>query len=190
MKGVNEMKLMFASDIHGVLSGCEKMLEAYLRERADKLILLGDLLYHGPRNGVPKGYDPIHVTSLLNSIKEEIICVRGNCDADVDQMVLEFPILADYAFLMVDNTNMFCTHGHIFNQDNLPPLKKGDVLLYGHTHIQSIEHWGLNGKILAINPGSVSLPKEGNPPSYLTFEEGMFTIKSLDGEAIQTELLG
>ena len=170
------MKLMVASDIHGVLSGCEKMLEAYLRERAERLVLLGDLLYHGPRNGVPQGYDPVRVTSLLNSIKEEILCVR----------VLEFPILADYAFLMVDSINLFCTHGHLYDRDKLPPLKNGDIVLYGHTHIQKIEHWGPNGKILAVNPGSVSLPKDGNPPTYLIYEDGVFTIKSMDGTMVQS----
>lgn len=178
------MKLMFASDIHGVLAGCEQMLEAYRREKAERLILLGDLLYHGPRNGVPQGYDPIRVTELLNSAREELLCVRGNCEADVDQMVLSFPVLSDSLMLMADGITFFCTHGHLYNREKLPPLKKGDIFLYGHTHVQKMERW--EGDILAINPGSVSLPKEGNPPTYMVYESRTFFIKNMDGRVIQS----
>ncbi|MCI9455518.1 MAG: phosphodiesterase [Oscillospiraceae bacterium] len=175
------MKLMFASDIHGVLEGCRKMLEAYRREQAERLVLLGDLLYHGPRNGVPQGYDPVRVTELLNGAKEDLLCVRGNCEAEVDQMVLDFPVLSDSTGLMVDGKMLFCTHGHLYHREKLPPLKKGDIFLYGHTHILKIEHWG---ELLAVNPGSVSLPKEGNPPSYMVYEDGVFTIKDMEGKTI------
>lgn len=176
------MKLMFASDIHGVLRGCEKMLAAYRRERAERLILLGDLLYHGPRNGVPEGYDPIGVTALLNNAKRDILCVRGNCEAEVDQMVLEFPVLADYMIIMADSFSFFCTHGHRHNRENLPPLKDNDIFLYGHTHIQKAERWD---GILAVNPGSVSLPKNGNPSTYMVYEDGSFSIRDMDGELVQ-----
>ena len=129
------MKLMIASDIHGSAYYCEKMIEAYKREKADKLLLLGDLLYHGPRNDLPKDYNPKAVIAMLNAMKEDLLCVRGNCDTEVDQMVLEFPILADYCFIELDGHTIFATHGHHHNPANPPMLKKGDILLNGHTHI-------------------------------------------------------
>ena len=129
------MKLMFASDIHGSVYFCEKMLEAYQKEEADRLILLGDLLYHGPRNDLPKDYAPKQVIFLLNEIKDDICAVRGNCDAEVDQMVLEFPIMADYCIILEGNRTIYASHGHIFNKDNLPPLKEGDIFIHGHTHV-------------------------------------------------------
>ena len=133
------MKWMIASDIHGSAFYCEKMLKAFEREQADKLLLLGDILYHGPRNDLPKGYAPKKVIELLNNIKEKILCVRGNCDAEVDQMVLEFPIMADYAMITEGDLNIFVTHGHHFNEKKLPPMfektQEGLVLLHGHTHV-------------------------------------------------------
>ena len=129
------MKYMFASDVHGSAFFCRKMLEAYREEKAEKLILLGDILYHGPRNDLPKDYAPKKVIELLNGIKNEILCVRGNCDTEVDQMVLEFPVLADYAVIFVDGKTLYLTHGHKYNPNNLPPIKKGDYLVNGHTHI-------------------------------------------------------
>lgn len=177
------MKLMIASDIHGSALYCKQMLEAYDREQAEKLILLGDLLYHGPRNDLPQGYAPKEVIALLNERKEELLCVRGNCEAEVDQMVLEFPVMADYMIMYLDERMVFITHGHIHNLSNLPPLKKGDILLHGHTHVQAMtEQEG----IWYLNPGSVSIPKEGNKHSYMVYEEGTYTIKSLSGEEIST----
>ena len=129
------MKLMIASDIHGSAYYCEKMIDAFHREKADRLLLLGDILYHGPRNDLPKEYQPKKVIEMLNNMKEELLCVRGNCDTEVDQMVLEFPILADYAILSVNDRTIFATHGHQFNRDNLPMLKEGDILLNGHFHV-------------------------------------------------------
>ena len=180
------MKLMFASDIHGILSGCENTLSAYAREKADRLILLGDLLYHGPRNGVPEGYDPVKVIDLLNGIKEHILCVRGNCEAEVDQMVLEFPVLADYAMVMTENRTFYCTHGHLFTRDKLPTMGKDDILIHGHTHLLTMEE--LDGRPI-LNPGSVSLPKGGNPPTYMVYENGAFTIKMMDGTPVQSVTL-
>ncbi len=130
------MKLMIASDIHGSAYYCRKMLEAYDREKADKLLLLGDILYHGPRNDLPKEYAPKEVIAMLNARKQEILCVRGNCDTEVDQMVLEFPILAEYCFLNLDGQNIYATHGHVWNPKKLPMLKAGDILLNGHTHVE------------------------------------------------------
>ena len=129
------MKLMIASDIHGSAYYCRKLLEAYDREKAGRMVILGDILYHGPRNDLPKEYAPKEVIAMLNPRKKDLLCVRGNCDTEVDQMVLEFPILADYGFLYEKGRMIFLTHGHVFNEKNLPMLGKGDILLHGHTHV-------------------------------------------------------
>ncbi|MBR3640123.1 MAG: phosphodiesterase, partial [Clostridia bacterium] len=133
------MKYLIASDLHGSATYTEQLLEAYARERADRLLLLGDVLYHGPRNDLPDGYAPKRVADLLNARRGEILSVRGNCEAEVDQMMLNFPVLGDYCLLAEGDHTVFATHGHIFNRDNLPPLKEGDVLLYGHTHVPLCE---------------------------------------------------
>ena len=172
------MKLMIASDIHGSAYYCHKMIEAYKREQADKLLLLGDLLYHGPRNDLPKEYEPKKVIEMLNGIKEDLLCVRGNCDSEVDQMVLEFPIMADYCILYLGGRMIFATHGHKLNQTDKPLLKKGDILLNGHTHIPKYEDWG---DYSYINPGSVSIPKDNSAHSYIILEEE-FVWKDLDGK--------
>lgn len=170
------MKLMFASDIHGAADCCEKMLKRFDEERAEKLFLLGDILYHGPRNDLPADYAPKRVIAMLNERKNQLLCVRGNCDTEVDQMVLEFPIMAEYALLYLDGRTVFLTHGHKFNTDNPPLLNNGDVLLHGHTHVQTIDE---SRNYTYINPGSVSLPKNGMPKSYLIYEDGIFTIKEI-----------
>ena len=174
------MKYVIASDIHGSAKFCEKLLDRYKLESADRLVLLGDLLYHGPRNDLPEGYDPKKVVSLLNSVKNEILCVRGNCEAEVDQMMLDFPVLADYALVETDGLTLFVTHGHLFGKDNPPPLKKGDILLCGHTHIPAKRVYE---NYTYINPGSVSIPKENSKHSYMIFENDEFVWKSLDGES-------
>ena len=172
------MKLFIASDIHGSARFCEELLNAWHREQAGRLILLGDLLYHGPRNDLPEAYEPRKVISMLNAHCRDILCVRGNCDTEVDQMVLQFPILADYALLMADDLCMYATHGHIYNRDHLPPVQPGDILLCGHTHVpawdQRETHW-------ILNPGSVSIPKGGSQRGYMTLEDGCFLWKTLDG---------
>ena len=124
------MKWFIASDIHGSAYYCEKLLEAYKKEEADKILLLGDVLYHGPRNDLPEGYAPKKVITMLNELENEILCVRGNCEAEVDQMVLNFPVLADYAVLTAGRKMIFVTHGHVYNNNNLPPLHKGDILFF------------------------------------------------------------
>ena len=144
------MKLVIASDIHGSAYYCRKLMEAYEREQGDKLILLGDLLYHGPRNDLPKEYAPKEVLGMLNERKEEILCVRGNCDTEVDQMVLEFPILADYGFFYERGRMIFLTHGHVYHEGHLPMLKKGDVLLHGHTHVPACR---VHETYVYLNPG-------------------------------------
>ena len=174
------MRILIASDIHGSAYYCRKLLAALDREKAPRMLLLGDILYHGPRNDLPREYAPKEVIAMLNPMKERICSVRGNCEAEVDQMVLDFPVLADYCLLPAGPHMVFCTHGHIYNEAHLPPLMPGDSLLYGHTHIpvakQCADKW-------MLNPGSVSIPKEGNPPSYAVLENGVFTVKTLDGTA-------
>lgn len=170
------MKLMLASDIHGSAYYAEKMKAAYERENADKLALLGDLLYHGPRNDLPRDYAPKKVIEILNGMKNELLCVRGNCDTEVDQMVLDFPILADYAVIYDGDKTLYLTHGHIFNPQNPPKLNKGDYLVNGHTHIPANEYMG---DFTYINPGSVSIPKNGSGHSYMIYENGEFTLKEL-----------
>ena len=173
------MKLMIASDIHGTSSCCRKMLEAFEREKADRLLLLGDILYHGPRNDLPADYDPKEVIAMLNGLKDKPLCVRGNCDTEVDQMVLEFPVMADYALIEAGGHSIFATHGHLYNLMHLPPLQKGDILLCGHTHVPAWEDYG---DYRYYNPGSVSIPKEGSTRSYMMLENGIFSWKTLDGE--------
>ena len=180
------MKWMIASDLHGSAYYCRKMLEAFERERADRLFLLGDLLYHGPRNDLPREYAPKEVIPLLNGKKEKLLCVRGNCDAEVDQMVLEFPVLADYAVLPVGQRLIYATHGHIYHVKNLPPLAPGDVLLHGHTHVPAWTEFRQGN--LYLNPGSVSIPKENSPHSYMTLEGNTMQWKELESGAVFHEL--
>ena len=180
------MKWMIASDLHGSAYYCRKMLEAFEREGADRLFLLGDLLYHGPRNDLPREYAPKEVIPLLNEKKEKLLCVRGNCDAEVDQMVLEFPVLADYAVLPVGRRLIYATHGHIYHVKNLPPLAPGDVLLHGHTHVPAWTEFGQGN--LYLNPGSVSIPKENSPHSYMTLERNTMQWKELESSAVFHEL--
>lgn len=170
---------MVASDIHGSAYYCRLMLEQYKKEKPDKLLLLGDILYHGPRNDLPKEYAPKEVIAMLNEIKEEILCVRGNCDTEVDQMVLEFPILADCCILYDGSRMVYATHGHVHNTSNPPMLKRGDILLHGHTHVPAKQ--AFDGKYY-LNPGSVSIPKEGSAHSYLILEDGNYTWKTLEGK--------
>lgn len=177
------MKYMFASDVHGSAYFCRKMLEAYREEGAERLVLLGDLLYHGPRNDLPKEYAPKEVIAMLNDKKDEIYTVRGNCEAEVDQMVLEFPVLAEYCVLVIEGKTFFATHGHVYNTDHLPPLKKGDILIHGHTHVLKAENMG---DYIWLNPGSVSIPKEGNPHTYAVLENGLFEIKDFDRNVVKS----
>lgn len=172
------MKALIASDIHGSWRWASELLAALEYEGADKLILLGDLLYHGPRNDLPDDYAPKKVFAALNEIKDRILCVRGNCDSEVDQMVLEFPILADYALLSEGNRTLFLTHGHLFDDENPPLLKTGDVLFNGHFHTPCCKELS-NGAIYA-NCGSISLPKADTPHSYILLDEGVLYWKDLE----------
>ena len=171
------MKLMIASDIHGSAFYAQKLIECFNREKPDKLLLLGDILYNGPRNDLPIVYDPKKVIELLNGVKERVLCVRGNCDTEVDQMVLSFPIMSDYSVILFEDKLIYATHGHIYGKENPPPLNDGNILLCGHTHIPEASEFGGN---LYINPGSVSIPKNDSENSYMIFENNCFKWKNLD----------
>lgn len=173
------MKWMIASDIHGSAHYCSKLIEAYKAEKAERLLLLGDVLYHGPRNDLPEEYAPKRVIEMLNAMKDDIFAVRGNCESEVDQMVLEFPVLAEYALIPVGDRLIYAVHGHNYNEKNLPPLHKGDILLNGHTHVpKCVEH----DDYIYMNPGSVSIPKENSHHGYMILEDNVFTWKDLEGE--------
>lgn len=172
------MKWLIASDIHGSAYYCRQLLEAYRREKANRMLLLGDILYHGPRNDLPRDYQPKQVLAMLNAMQNSILCVRGNCDTEVDQMVLEFPILADYCLLNIGQHLVFATHGHQFNENHLPPLHTGDILLHGHTHVPKCV---VHETYTYLNPGSVSIPKENSWHGYMTLEDNRFLWKTLDG---------
>ena len=173
------MKWMIASDLHGSYYYAQQLQQAFEREQADRLLFLGDLLYHGPRNDLPRDYAPKKVIPLLNSLAPRLLCVRGNCDAEVDQMVLTFPVLADYAVLPVGQRLVYVTHGHVFNLNHLPPLAPRDILLHGHTHVPAWTDFGQGN--LYLNPGSVSIPKENTAHSYMTLEGSTACWKTMEG---------
>ena len=181
------MKLMIASDIHGSARFCRELLRAFDTEQADRLLLLGDILYHGPRNALPEEYAPQEVAEMLNALRGRLLCVRGNCDAEVDQMVLDFPIMAEYCLLWLGSRMVFATHGHCFSTDCLPPLSSGDILLHGHTHVPAWEACGQGN--MYFNPGSVSIPKNGSEHSYMLLSEREAVWKSLSGEIFHREQL-
>ena len=182
------MKWMIASDLHGSYYYAQQLQQAFEREQADRLLFLGDLLYHGPRNDLPREYAPKEVIPLLNGKKEKLLCVRGNCDAEVDQMVLEFPVLADYAVLPVGRGLVYATHGHVYNTKTPPPLAEGDILLHGHTHVPAWTEFGQRN--VCLNPGSLSIPKENSPHSYMILENGIFYWKDVEtGEIYHTRVL-
>ena len=174
---MNRLRWIIASDIHGSAYYCEKLLEAFEKEKADKIALLGDILYHGPRNDLPQDYNPKKVAQMLNGIKNRIICVKGNCDAEVDQLLLEFPILSETAVLDNGTHAIYLTHGHKYNIDNPLPMQQGDILIYGHTHVPLDEE---RDGIRYYNPGSVSIPKNMSSHGYMVFENGRFDFKALE----------
>lgn len=197
------MRYFVASDIHGSYYWADKMMDRFEASGAKRMICLGDILYHGPRNDLPRDYEPKKVIELMNSIKDRVWAVRGNCEAEVDQMVLEFPVLADYAILALEDHTIFATHGHLYNEEKLPPIMSGDILLHGHTHLPVCEKLPLKVKTgdsshnssfyYHLNPGSVAIPKGGNPNSYAILEDDVFSIYDFDGNVIKDihlEILG
>ena len=171
------MKLIIASDIHGSAYYCKKLVEVINKENPDRILLLGDILYHGPRNDLPRDYAPKEVISMLNPLSDKLICVRGNCDTEVDQMVLDFDVLSDSAVIYDGKTEIFATHGHKYSPENPPKIKKGAFLLGGHTHVAERRDMG---SFTYINPGSVSIPKGGTSRGGLIYENGIFTPFSLE----------
>ena len=171
------MKLLIASDIHGSAYYCDLLVKEIEKSNYDKVLILGDILYHGPRNDLPRDYAPKQVIAMLNPLKDKLLCVRGNCDAEVDQMVLQFPIMADYETLKLGDKTLYLSHGHVYGKDKLPPMNNGDILLGGHTHVPEIVE--LDGKVY-MNCGSVSIPKENSPHSYMVYENGEFLWKNLE----------
>lgn len=180
------MKLLFISDIHGSLYYARLAMDAYHKEGASNIIILGDVLYHGPRNPLPREYNPSAVAELLNNYKDRIIAVRGNCDSEVDSMLIEYPMMSDYSFVLCNNRRFFLSHGHIFDPDHLPKLSEGDVFVYGHTHIPVADQ--ING-VYIFNPGSVSLPKENFENTYGVFENDIIKIKDFQSNIIKEVVL-
>lgn len=173
------MKLFFISDIHGSFHYLKRAASQCKKEEPNYIIILGDELYHGARNPLPEEYNPKAVTELLNSYKDKIIAIRGNCDSEVDQMVLQYPIMSDYSIVLYNGRRLFLTHGHIYNENNLPNMSEGDVLIYGHTHIPEAKK---QENIYILNPGSITFPKEDTPHCYAILENNNFKIKTLDGD--------
>lgn len=178
------MKLLIGSDIHGDIACANKFFDIFKEKECDRILLLGDLLYHGPRNDLPQNYAPKDVINILNEHKDTILAIRGNCDTEVDQMVLDFPILAEYILLSLDGLTVIATHGHNINASSSFKFKKGDILLHGHTHILTSTSFG--DGCTYLNPGSVSLPKENNPKTYMIYENRTFTVYDFDGNIIKS----
>ncbi|MCG3731828.1 phosphodiesterase [Vibrio cincinnatiensis] len=182
------MKLFIASDLHGSLPATEKTLQAFSDSGAETLILLGDLLNHGPRNPIPTGYNPPAVAECLNQYAQHIMAVRGNCDSEVDQMLLAFPMMSDFSWVLLESgRRLFLTHGHLYHEENHPPLRSGDVFIQGHTHIALAES---QAGIYRFNPGSVTFPRNRGVASYGLLEEEMLTVYSFDKQVLaQTRLI-
>ena len=174
------MNILVFSDIHGSLPAAKRMTSLAARHRPDAILLLGDILYHGPRNPLPQGYDPKAAAEELAPLKSRIIAVSGNCDSPVDSMVLPFPVASDFAWIVSDGIRLYATHGHTFGPHNLPPLEEGDVLVSGHTHVPMVHT--TSAGIHLCNPGSLSLPKEGHPASYGIFNMGVFSVYTTEDE--------
>jgi len=176
------MKLFFASDLHGCFDSALKMIAAFEQSGAKHMILLGDILNPGPRNEVPAGYAPIKVADLLNSYADKIIAVRGNCDSEVDQVLLDFPIMSDYNLVLLSNgRRLFLTHGHLYNITNHPRLCPGDIIASGHTHVPvAAQHY----ELIEFNPGSVTMPRGGHVASYGLLNDNTLSVMSFDGEQL------
>ena len=176
------MKYLIVSDIHGSLPALEQVLEYYESAHCDLLCIMGDILNYGPRNGLPEGLNPQAIAERLNAMSDHIVALRGNCDSEVDQMLLNFPILSDYVLLVDNGRRLFLTHGHIYNEEKMP--KAGiDAFFYGHTHLQHITP-AAEGRPLICNSGSPTFPKGGNPKTFAVYENGRVSIHLLDGTEI------
>ncbi|MEZ8102438.1 phosphodiesterase [Vibrio bivalvicida] len=182
------MKLFFASDLHGSLPATQQVLAEYQQSGAETLVLLGDILNHGPRNPIPEGYNPPAVSELLNQYADQIVAVRGNCDSEVDQMLLSFPMMMDYAWVLLESgQRLFLTHGHLYNSSKRPPLKQGDIIAHGHTHIPVAER---DGEQFLFNPGSITFPRDGFAASYGLLEDKELKVVTFSGEVLVSTLIG
>lgn len=179
------MKYLIVSDIHGSLPRLKQVLDFYQKEHYDMLCILGDILNYGPRNGLPEGLDAQGIVKLLNEKADEIVAVRGNCDSEVDQMLLHFPLMADYALLVDNGKKLFLTHGHIYNDEHRPSCRH-DAIVFGHTHLWKLEQ--ANGAIVC-NTGSITFPKGGKEPTFATLDDGTLSMRRLDGTIICSQKL-
>lgn len=175
------MRYMIISDIHGSTRFLEKVIQRFHEEAYDYLIILGDILYHGPRNPIPEGHNPQGVVELLNPLAEKIIACRGNCEAEVDQMLLAFPCLGDYSQIIEGGVRLFATHGHLYTADNFPKTGGKEIFLYGHTHLWELKK---EDNLLICNPGSITLPKQNRPHTYATYENGVMAVYTLEGDML------
>lgn len=181
------MRILFLSDIHGSVPALDAVLRFFDENHYDLLVLLGDLLNYGPRNGLPAGLDAPAIAERLNARADRIVAVRGNCDSEVDQMLLRFPIQGTYALVVADGLRFFVTHGHVYNERNLPAAPSVDVFVYGHTHLQLLEPANAEeGRPALLNTGSPTFPKGGNPPTFATYATGILAVRKLDGEIIKS----
>jgi putative phosphoesterase len=179
------VRILFLSDIHGSLPALQQVLAYYDAHHYDLLVLLGDLLNYGPRNGLCSGLDPQAIAEELNHRAENIIAVRGNCDSEVDQMLLQFPIQSTYSMLVDNGIRFFLTHGHVYNEKHMPEGPSCDVFVYGHTHLQTLKEANAETSTpVILNTGSPTFPKGGNPPTFATYSNGMLAVRTLDGTAI------
>ena len=178
------MKLVIASDLHGSSAMAKKLVEIKEREKADKLIMLGDIFNHGPRNPFPEKYSPMEVADILNGIKEDLIVVKGNCDSQVDTLISEFDFIEDLC-LMIGSKSLLLTHGHVYNKDKMPKTKF-DAVIYGHFHTGFIEK---QDGVIVANAGSIALPKGGTPSSYITIDDDVMSLKDVDGNIIKSIVL-
>ena len=177
------MKYLIVSDIHGSLPALEHVLDFFHKEHYDMLCILGDIINYGPRNGLPEGLDPKGIVERLNPLADRIVAIRGNCDSEVDQMLLDFPILSDYALLVEGGQRIFLTHGHVYGEQNLP--RAGfDVFIYGHTHLWKLER-DEQGRVIC-NTGSPTFPKQQRPATFCTLENGNLSVRLLDGTILKT----
>lgn len=172
---------MLVSDIHGCRPALETVLKFYDEQHCNMLCILGDILNYGPRNSIPNGLDPKGIVEILNARASDIVAIRGNCDGEVDQMLLHFPILGDYLLLVDEGKKLFLTHGHVYNKDKMPQ-GHFDAIVYGHTHLW--EMTPIDGTVVC-NTGSITFPKGGNEPTFMTYEHGTFTAYNLEGKKLK-----
>ena len=176
------MKYLLISDIHGCLPALQRALHFYKEQHCDMLCILGDIINYGPRNQLPEGLTPKGIVEQLNAMADDIVAIRGNCDSEVDQMLLNFPIMADYLLLVDGNKRLILTHGHVYNKEKRP-LGKCDALFYGHTHLWELTR---TPQGVVCNLGSITFPKGGNPPTFATYEDGVISVYRTDGTLLQT----